>query len=99
MLRCAQASSLRLPRRSSLGRLAQHPIFSEFDAFTAPRCSAAIWISPRPRARTAIHEGPKHRMRGYVFDALAIDPDLTAVADRIPVSLSRADHRRSLSAL
>ena len=35
-------------------------------------------------------------MRGYVFDALAIDPDLAAVADRIPVLLSGADHRRSL---
>jgi len=34
-------------------------------------------------------------MRGYVFDALAIDPNLAAVANRIPVLLSRADHRRS----
>jgi hypothetical protein len=49
-------------------------------------------------ARPDIDEGPEHRMRAYVFDALAIDPDLAAVADRIPVLLSRADHRRSLSA-
>jgi len=43
----------------------------------------------------AANEGPEYRMRGYVFDTLAIDPDLAAVADRIPVLLSRADHRRS----
>ena len=49
-------------------------------------------------ARPHIDEGPEHRMRGHVLDALAIDPDPTAVADRIPVLLSRADHRRSLSA-
>src|SRR5947209_8711182 len=40
-----------------------------------------------------IYEGPEHRMRGHVLDALAIDPDLAAVADRVPVLLSRADHR------
>jgi hypothetical protein len=37
-------------------------------------------------ARPHIAKGPEHRMRGYVFDALAIDPDLAAVADRITMS-------------
>jgi hypothetical protein len=42
------------------------------------------------RAGTS-NEGPEYRMRGYVFDTLAIDPDLAAVVDRNPVLLSRAD--------
>ncbi len=45
-------------------------------------------------ARPDIDEGPEHRMRGDVLDPLAIDPNLAAVADRVPVLLSRADHRR-----
>jgi hypothetical protein len=43
------------------------------------------------RAGTS-NEGPEYRMRGYVFDTLAIDPDLAAVADRNPVLLSCANH-------
>jgi hypothetical protein len=46
------------------------------------------------RAGTS-NEGHEYRMRGYIFDTLAIDPDLAAVADRNPVLLSRANHRRS----
>jgi hypothetical protein len=41
-------------------------------------------------ARPDINEGSEHRTRAYVFDALAIDPDLEAIADRM---LSRAYHR------
>jgi hypothetical protein len=43
-------------------------------------------------ARPHIDERPEHRMRDHIFDALAIDPDLAAVADRVPVLRSCADH-------
>ena len=46
-------------------------------------------------AGSHIDQRPEHRMRGYVFDALAVDPDLAAIADRIAVLFSRAYHRRS----
>ena len=47
-------------------------------------------------ARPNIDEGAEHQMHAHVFDVLAIDPDLAAVADRVSVLLSGADHRRSL---
>jgi hypothetical protein len=60
--------------------------------------------SKRPQAQDPdmllhVVKGAEHQMHAHVFDALAIDPDLAAVADRVSVLLSGADHRRSLSAL
>ena len=46
--------------------------------------------------RSDIDQRLKHRMRGNVLDALAVDVDLAAIANGIAVFAPRPDHGRSI---